>query len=131
MPTCLLDRVKLDAKKSSSRENLTKNQCININENKALSGDVYSNMCSSGCLVQFPEYEVVQVLSFNTSINLKGGAWVSAMNLIVTPLRTNLNQANMNRFMRILINGPDYFTYTQMKQLVDKYKNDDKRCISL
>ena len=55
MPTCLLDRVKLDAKKSSSRENLTKNQCININENKALSGDVYSNMCSSGCLVQFSE----------------------------------------------------------------------------
>ena len=53
------------------------------------------------------------------------------MNLIVTPLRTNLNQANINRFMRILINGPDYFTDTQMKQLLDKYKNDDKRCISL
>ena len=53
------------------------------------------------------------------------------MNLIVTPLRTNLNQANINRFMRISINGPDYFTDTQMKQLLDKYKNDDKRCISL
>ena len=77
------------------------------------------------------KYEVVRVLSFNTTINLRGRAWVSAMNLIVTPLRTNLNQANINRFMRISINGPDYFTDTQMEQLLDKYKNDDKRCISL
>ena len=27
---CLLDQVKSDAKKSFSRENLTKNQCINM-----------------------------------------------------------------------------------------------------
>ena len=55
----------------------------------------------------------------------------SAMILIVTPLRINLNQANINRFNRISINGPERFTDTQMEQLLGKYKNDGKDRINL
>ena len=53
------------------------------------------------------------------------------MILIVTPLRINLNQANINRFNRISINGPERFTDTQMEQLLGKYKNDGKDRINL
>ena len=33
--------------------------------------------------------------------------------------------------MRISINGPQRFTDSQIEQILDKYKNDDKRLISL
>ena len=55
----------------------------------------------------------------------------SAINLILTPLRTNLNQVKINRFMPTSINGPGRFTVTQMEQVLDKYKNDWKCRISL
>ena len=72
------------------------------NENNPSSGDVFSYMCSSGCL-----------LPASTSGVERG---FSSMNLIVTSLQTNLNQANINRFMHISVNGPEHFTDTQMEQ---------------
>ena len=65
-----------------------------INENKPSSSDVYSNMCSSRCSIRFPES--MKLFKFSLLIPpLTSGVerGFSAMNLIITPLRANLNQA--------------------------------------
>ena len=60
------------------------------------------------------QYEVVQVHFFNTALSTSGvERGFSAMNLTETPLRTNLNQANISRFMLISVNGPKRITDTK------------------
>ena len=127
---CLLDRVKSDTKKKLQSEELNQESMYkHINENKPSSGDVYSNMCSSGCLIRFPEsmklLEFPLLIPPSTSGVARG---FSAMNLIATPPRTN-NQADINKFMHISINDPERFTDTQIEKLLDKYNNDGKRQI--
>ena len=110
---CLLDRDKSDAKKKvQSGELYQKSMYKHITENKPSSGDVYSNICTSGCLIQFPEsmklFKFSLLIPPSTSGVERG---FSAMNLIVTPPGTNLNQANINRFMHISMNGPEKNPY--------------------
>ena len=103
---CRLDRVKSDAKKRLQSGELNQESMYkHINENKPPSGNVYSNMYSSGCLIRYPE--CMKLLKFFLLIPTSTSGvecGFSAMNLIVTPLGTNLNQANINKFMRISIN---------------------------
>ena len=130
---CLLNRVKSDAKKELQLGELNQESMYKrINENKTSSGNVYSNICSSGSLIRFPENMKLfkfSILILTSTSGVECG--FSAMNLIVTPRQTNVNQVNTNRFMRISINGSEHFTNTQMEQLLDKYKNDGKCHISL
>ena len=51
------------------------------------------------------------------------------MNLICTPLRTSLSESNLDRFMRISINGPETFGETDVEKMVDVFKrtNDNRR----
>ena len=130
---CLLNQVKSDAKKELQLGELNQESMYKrINENKTSSGNVYSNICSSGSLIRFPENMKLfkfSILILTSTSGVECG--FSAMNLIVTPRQTNVNQVNTNRFMRISINGSERFTNTQMEQLLDKYKNDGKCRISL
>ena len=130
---CLLNRVKSDAKKELQLGELNQESMYKrINENKTSSGNVYSNICSFGSLIRFPENMKLFKFSILILTSTSGVACgFSAMNLIVTPRQTNVNQVNTNRFMRISINGSERFTNTQMEQLLDKYKNDGKCRISL
>ena len=41
------------------------------------------------------------------------------MNLICTPLRTSLSESNLDRFMRISINGPETFGETDVEKMVE------------
>ena len=100
---CLLDRVKSDAKKELQLGELNQESMYKrISENKTSSGNVYSNICSSGSLIRFPEsmklFKFSILIPPSTSVVECG---FSAMNLIVTPLQTNVNQVNINRFILI------------------------------
>ena len=47
----------------------------------------------------------------------------SVMNLLVSPLRATLNERNLDRLMRICLNGPDKFSDNELEHLVDKFKD--------
>ena len=53
------------------------------------------------------------------------------MNLLVSPLRTTLNENNVDRLMQMCLDGPEKFNYKQLEQMVDNYKNSAPRRISL
>ena len=55
----------------------------------------------------------------------------SVMNLLVSPLRTTLNENNVDRLMRVCLDGLDKFNDKQLKQIVDDFKNSAPRRISL
>ena len=75
-----------------------------------------------GCLMRYPQtmklFKFSLLIPPSTSGVERG---FSAMNLIVSPLRTNLNQLSINRFMQIAINGPESFNERDMEKLVDNY----------
>ena len=54
----------------------------------------------------------------------------SIMNLLVSPLRTTLNENNVDRLMQMCLDGPEKFYYKQLEQIVDNYKNSAPRRIS-
>ena len=62
-----------------------------------------------------------------TTSNVERG--FSVMNLICTPLRTSLSESNLDRFMRISINGPETFDETDVEKMVDIFKRtrDNRR----
>ena len=55
----------------------------------------------------------------------------STMNLLVLPLRTPLNDANVDRLMRISIDGPTNFSDNELEQMVDIFRNSNDRRIVL
>ena len=55
----------------------------------------------------------------------------SVMNILVSPLRTTLNENNVDRLMRMCLDGPDKFNDKQLEQIKDNFKNSAPRRISL
>ena len=92
----------------------------------------YTPLCDTGCLMRYPQtmklFKFSLLIPPSTSGVERG---FSAMNLVVSPLRTTLNQLCINRFMQIAINGPESFNERDMEKLVDNYKNNGNRRISL
>ena len=53
----------------------------------------------------------------------------SVMNLICIPLRSSLNEQNLDRFMRICINGPEKLNDDMLNELIQDFEkaNDNRR----
>ena len=129
----LLDRVKSASKtKLQSGELKQATMYEHINANKPTAADVYAAMCQAGCLLRHSEtmklFKFALLIPPSTSGVERG---FSVMNLLITPLRTSLNEANVDRLMRICINGSNRFTEQELELLVDKYKNSANRRIKL
>ena len=104
-----------------------------INTYKINSLDVYKFLATNGCLSQFKNlgklFKISLLIPPSTS-NVERG--FSVMNLVCTPLRTSLNEANLDRFMRICINGPKKFNDKDIEKMVDNFKRTkDNRCLDL
>ena len=130
----LLDKVKSLAKKKLQSGELKQSSMYEyINSNKPTSSEVYSAMCDIGCLMRYPQTMILFKFSLLIPPSTSGvERGFSAMNLIVSPLRTNLNQLSISRFMQIaIINGPESFNERDMEKLVHNYKNNGNRRISL
>jgi hypothetical protein len=129
----LIERVKISAKKKFQSGEISQSSIYNhINANKPTSADVYAAMCKSGCLLTYTEtmklFKFSLLIPPSTSGVERG---FSVMNLLVSPLRTSLNQLNIDRLMRICINGPNSFTEEQLEVLVENFKNSTNRRIDL
>ena len=55
----------------------------------------------------------------------------SVMNILVSPLRATLNENNVDRLMRICLDGPDKLSDHQLEQLVDNFRDAAPRRIVL
>ena len=83
------------------------NMQLFIYENNPDAANVYQRMCVEGALLRYPNlmrvFRLALLIPPSTS-NVERG--FSAMNLLCSPLRTSLNQHNLDRFMRISLTGP-------------------------
>ena len=97
---------------------------------RTTSADVYKYLAADDSLKQFANIAGLFKMSLlipPTTSNVQRG--FSVMNLICTPLRTSLSESNLDRFMRISINGPETFGETDVEKMVDIFKrtNDNRR----
>ena len=89
-------------------------------------------LVKAGALVRFPSTMMLHSLSLLMPTSTSGVERAfSVMNLLMPPLRTTLNENNVDRLMRMCLNGPDKLNDKQLEQIVDNFKNSAPRRISL
>ena len=116
--------VKLEAKNKISSVELKSSDAYDyINGRKPSPSQVYAAMCESGCLVQFTETMklLIALLVPPSTSGVERG--FSVMKLIISLLRTSLNQTDIDHFMRICTKGPEKLSDDGLEKLVDNYKN--------
>ena len=102
-----------------------------ITSNKPSSNDIYMQLVKTGALVRFPNTMKLHSLSLLIPPSTSGVERAfSVMNLLVSPLRTTLNENNVDRLMRMCLDGPDKFNDKQLEQIVDNFMNSAPHRIS-
>ena len=101
-----------------------------IRSHKPTSTDVYKFLAADGTLQNCSNIAILLKISLlipPSTSNVERG--FSVMNLICTPLRSSLNEQNLDRFMRICINGPEKLNDDMLNQLIQDFKkaNDNRR----
>ena len=129
----LIENVKCEAKKKLNLGQLKQVEMYEyVTANRPPSSGVYSRMCMDGCLHRYPNSMKLFKLSLlipPTTSGVERG--FSVMNLLVSPLRATLNERNVDRLMRICLDGPEKFNEDELEQLVINFKNSTTRRISL
>ena len=89
-------------------------------------------MCLDGCLSRYPNtmklFKFALLIPPTTSEVERG---FSAVNLLVSPLCTSLNDANVDRLMRICMVGSTNFSDNELEQMVDIFRDSNDRRIVL
>ena len=89
-------------------------------------------MCLDGCLSRFPNtmklFKFTLLILKTTSEDERG---FSTMNLLVSPLRTLLNDVNVDRLIRICLDGPSKFSDNELEQMVDIFRDSNNARIVL
>ena len=79
-----------------------------IAQHRPIPEDIYSTMYFDGYQRQFPEtmklFKFALLISPSTA-NVERG--FSTMNLLISPLRTSLGEKNLDRMMRVYLDGPE------------------------
>ena len=101
-----------------------------IRSHKPTSTDVYKFLAADGTLQNCSNIAILFKISLlipPSTSNVKRG--FSVINLICTPLRSSLNEQNLDRFMRICINGPEKLNDDMLNELIQNFKkaNDNRR----
>ena len=95
-------------------------------KNQPTPGDIFYVMCLDGCLLRYP----------NTIKLFKFALWVSpatsevergfsTMNLLVPPLLTSLNDANVDRLICTCIDGTTNFSDNELEQIVNIFRDSN------
>ena len=129
----LNEDVKKEARRKLSRGELKQSEmCEFVNSNKPTSSNIYTAMCKEGCARRFPNtmqlFKLALLIPPTTSGVERG---FSVMNLLISPLRATLNERNVDRLMRICLDGPETFTDEQLEEIVNNFKESAPRRISL
>ena len=97
-------------------------------KNQPTPGNIYSAICLDGCLSRYPntmKLFKLALLILPTTSEVEHG--FSTMILLVSPLRTSLNVANVDRLMHICIDGPTKFSENELEQIVDIFRDSNDR----
>lgn len=99
-----------------------------ITDNRPLAEDIYSAMCLNGCRLRYPEtmklFKFALLIPPSTA-NVERG--FSTMNLLMSPLRTSLAEKNMDRMMRICLDGPEKLSSSTIDKLIDTFVASGRR----
>ena len=103
-----------------------------LNTIKPTFTDVYSKMCSEGSVHNFPNNMKLLKLALLIPPSTSGvERGFSVMNLLVSPLRKSLSKNNIDRLMRICLDGPKFLIEEQLEKIIDIYKDNAPRRMSL
>ena len=131
--TTLYDKMKEDVKVLNAKKvNVWSNWQLH-SSHKPLSTYIYKFLAAYGTLKNFPNlaslFKISLLIPRSTS-NVERG--FSVMNLICTPLRSSLSETNLDRFMRICLNGPEKLTDDILEELIEDFKQSrDNRRLDL
>ena len=103
-----------------------------LGKNQPTPGDIYSVMGLDECLSRYPNtmklFKLALLILPTTSEVQRG---FSAMNLLVSPLCTSLNDANIEKLMSICIDGSTNFSDNELEQMVVIFRDSNNRRIVL
>ena len=127
-----------DQAKKQAQQKVLKGEIIQkdirtyLNTIKPTLSDIYSRMCSEGSVHNF--LNNMKVLKFALLI-LPSSSGVergfSIMNLFVSPLHKSLSENNIDRLMRICLDGPKFLSEEQLEKIIDIYEDNAPCRISL
>ena len=128
-----IENLKTEAKRSLTTQKLKQaNMEEFLAKNQPTPGDVYSVICLDVCLSRYPNTTKLfkfALLILSTISEFEHG--FTTMNLIVSPLHTSLNDANVDRLTHICRDGPANFSDKELEQMVDTLCDSINRRIVL
>ena len=103
-----------------------------LNTIKPTLSDLYSKMCSEGSVHNFPNnMKLLKLALLIPPLTSGVERGFSVMNLLVSPLLKSLSENNVDRLMRICLDGPKFLIEEQLEKIIDIYKDNAPRRISL
>ena len=128
-----IENLKIDAKRLVTMQELKQaNMEEFLEKNQPTSGDIYSVMGLDECLSRYPNtmklFKLALLILPTTSEVQRG---FSPMNLLVSPLCTLLNDANIEKLMSICIDGSTNFSDNELEQMVGIFRDSNNRRIVL
>ena len=102
-----------------------------IAQHRPIPEDIYSTMCFDGYHRQFPEK--ITLLKFallipGSTVNVEQA--FSTMNLLISQLCTSLDEKNLDRLMRVCLNGPEKVSDKTVEKLIITFITTRRRIIS-
>ena len=93
-----------------------------IAQHRPIPEDIYSTMCFDGYQRQFSEtmklFKFALLIPPSTA-NVERG--FSTMNLLISPLRTSLGKKNLDRMMRLCLDGPEKLSDETVEKLINTF----------
>ena len=103
-----------------------------LNTIKPTLSDLYSKMCSEGSVHNFPNnMKLLKLALLIPPLTSGVERGFSVMNLLVSPLLKSLSENNVDRLMRICLDGPKFLIEEQLEKIIDIYKDNAPRRMSL
>ena len=127
----LNDNLKANVRQLVAAKKLKSEEVENsIRSHKPTSIDDYKFLAADGTLTNCSKIAILFKISLlipPSTSNVERR--FSVMNLICTPLRSSLSEDNLDRFMRICINGPGKHNDDMLDELIQDFKkaNDNRR----
>ena len=128
-----IENLETDAKRLLTMQELKQaNMEEFLEKNQPTPGDMYSAMGLDECLSRYPNtmklFKLALLILPTTSEVQRG---FSPMNLLVSPLRTSLNDTNVEKLMHICIDGSTNLSDNELEQMVGIFRDSNNRRIVL
>ena len=93
-----------------------------IAQHRSIPEDIYPTMCFDSYQQQFPE--TMKLFKFTFLILLSTAdveQGFSTMNLLISPLCTSLGEKNLDRMIRVCLDGPEKLSGKTVEKLINTF----------